>query len=82
VKVDRQNAILGAVPPHLRWLHSHKLAVSLYYSSKSQLTLNTELFLHDYKKLNDLSLRPYSHVEKSLLVIFRFCLSCFFECFC
>jgi hypothetical protein len=44
VKVDRQNAILGAVPPHLRWLHSHKLAVSLYYSSKSQLTLNTDFF--------------------------------------
>lgn len=81
VKVDRQNAILGAVPPHLRWLHSHKLAVSLYYSSKSHRTLNTELFLHDYKKLKDFSLRSYSHVEKSCLVIFGFCLSCFFWMF-
>ena len=44
VKVDRQNAILGPMPPHLRWLDSHKLAVSLYYSSKSQRTLNTQLF--------------------------------------
>lgn len=41
VKVDGENAILGAVPAHFGWLNSHNLAVSLYYSSKSQWTLNT-----------------------------------------
>ena len=32
MKVYGEDAVFGAVPAHLGWLHSHNLAASLYYS--------------------------------------------------